>query len=171
MTDTWTYDPNCRCDRCLEFKARYDAQRTITPTALALEDDGITNFERKPGGGLSEIDFWRSVNSQGTVHRNALSAQDRKAAPLWSGCMQYFPDALMEVAKLSLAANNQHNPGQPMHWARGKSGDECDTAARHLLDAGKRDIDGQRHLTKAAWRTLAALQKEIEEERGIKSTP
>lgn len=43
--------------------------------------------------------------------------------------------------------------------------DEPDALLRHLIDRGKRDTDGQRHSAKVAWRALALLQREIEEER------
>ena len=91
-------------------------------------------------------------------------AKARKDTPLYSGVMAYFPDALCEVARLSKIGNDQHNPGQPMHWAKDKSTDHEDCIARHLLDHGKRDTDGVRHSAKVAWRALAMLQIEIEKE-------
>jgi hypothetical protein len=89
-------------------------------------------------------------------------AKARKAIPIYSGCLRYFPDALAAVADLSRVGNEQHNPGEPLHWAREKSTDELDAATRHLIDAGTRDGDGVRHSAKLAWRALANLQKEIE---------
>ena len=89
---------------------------------------------------------------------------ERKAIPLASGLLDYFPGALAEVAKVSKAGNDQHNPGQPLHWARGKSNDHADTILRHLVDRGRRDVDGQRHSAKVAWRALALLQEELEAE-------
>lgn len=80
-------------------------------------------------------------------------AAARKAIPLCSGVLDYFPAALVEVAKRSKEGNDQHNPGQPLHWARGKSADHLDAALRHILE---RDLAG------AAWRILAALQMECE---------
>jgi len=73
------------------------------------------------------------------------------------------------VAHVSKLGNDQHNPGEPLHWARGKSTDQMDTAARHMVDHGvgdTRDADGAYHLAKAAWRILAELQLTIEKERG-----
>lgn len=93
-------------------------------------------------------------------------AKARKAIPLYSGCINYFPDALAEVAKLSRIGNEQHNPGKPLHWDRSKSGDELDALMRHILGAGTLDTDGVRHSTKVAWRALANLQKEIEGDNG-----
>lgn len=93
-------------------------------------------------------------------------AAARKAVPLYSGLIRYFPDALAAIAELSRIGNDQHNPGEPLHWAREKSTDEHDALCRHLWEAGTVDTDGVRHSTKLAWRALAALQKEIEADRG-----
>jgi hypothetical protein len=92
-------------------------------------------------------------------------AAARKATPVCTGVLDYFPDALLEVARVSKAGNDQHNPGQPLHWAKEKSMDEPDALLRHLIDRGKRDTDGQRHSAKVAWRALALLQREIDAEK------
>lgn len=92
-------------------------------------------------------------------------AKTRKGIPLCTGVLDYFPDALMAVAELSRIGNEQHNPGQPLHWAKEKSTDEPDALMRHLIDRGTRDTDGVRHSAKVAWRALALLQREIEAER------
>lgn len=92
----------------------------------------------------------------------------RKNYPVFSGVFKYFPDALLEVAKVSYAGSQQHNPDQPLRWDRTKSTDEEDALTRHLLDIAKGnffDTDGQRHSAKVAWRALANLQKEIENDR------
>ena len=86
----------------------------------------------------------------------------RKQFPVASGVMNYFPDALVAVAHVSFVGNEQHNPGQPLHWAREKSTDQDDTLIRHFLERGGIDTDGQRHTAKLAWRALAMLQLEIE---------
>lgn len=89
-------------------------------------------------------------------------AAQRKALPIVSGCLDYFPDALVAVAELSRIGNEQHNPGEPLHWARGKSGDEADALVRHLMQRGTVDTDGVLHSVKVAWRALALAQKELE---------
>ena len=89
-------------------------------------------------------------------------AGERKKYPVGTGVLDYFPDALVAVAHVSWVGNNQHNPGQPLHWAREKSTDEADTMIRHFLQRGTLDSDGVRHTAKMAWRALALLQKEIE---------
>jgi hypothetical protein len=95
-------------------------------------------------------------------------AQRRKQSPMYSGLIAYFPDALEEVSHVSFVGNLQHNPGQPLHWAKEKSTDEPDCLIRHLTDharGDKFDSDGVRHLAKAAWRSLANLQRDIDKEK------
>lgn len=92
-------------------------------------------------------------------------AKERKKYPLWSGLFKYFPDALAAVAHLSYVGNEQHNPGQPLHWAREKSADHQDTLLRHLLESGTLDSDGVPHSVKVAWRALAIAQLELEADR------
>ncbi len=90
---------------------------------------------------------------------------NRKQVPLYSGVIKYFPDALKEVSRVSFTGNEQHNPGQPLHWAREKSTDQLDALTRHLTDHAKGEVfdsDGERHLAKVAWRALAQLQLDIE---------
>ena len=88
----------------------------------------------------------------------------RKNIPLFSGVIKYFPDALIEVAKTSWMGNQQHHPDKTLHWDRSKSTDELDALTRHLFQSGTIDVDGIKHSAKVAWRALANLQKELEEE-------
>lgn len=94
-------------------------------------------------------------------------AKDRKATPIFRGLLMYFPDACAEVARLSYVANEQHNPGEPMHWAREKSTDQEDCLVRHLMQRGEIDTDGLRHSAKVAWRALAMLQLELEKAKEL----
>lgn len=87
---------------------------------------------------------------------------ERKRTPITTGVLDYFPDAVAEIARVSLAGNDQHNPGEPLHWAREKSTDQADCIARHLIERGTIDSDGMRHSAKMAWRALALLQTELE---------
>lgn len=59
-----------------------------------------------------------------TVERNKL--------PMCDGLLDYFPLALAAVSHVSKVGNDQHNPGQPMHWARGKSTDHANKIIKHL---------------------------------------
>lgn len=94
-------------------------------------------------------------------------AQERKNIPICTGCLDYFPLALAEIAKISKGGNDQHNPGESLHWARSKSTDQADTIVRHVMERGGLDSDGKRHTAKAAWRILALLQIEMEEATGL----
>lgn len=96
------------------------------------------------------------------TYKDGLIIENRKKIPVYSGVLKYFPDAIKEVAKCSYAGQQQHNPDKPLAWDRSKSGDELDALMRHLIDAGTIDTDGIRHSAKVAWRALANLQKEIE---------
>lgn len=97
--------------------------------------------------------------------RLPTDAKARKALPVCTGVLDYFPDALAAVAEVSRIGNDAHNPGQPLHWSRGKSMDHADCLLRHLVERGTVDADGGRHSAKVAWRALAILQLEIEAER------
>lgn len=91
-----------------------------------------------------------------------MTDKERKETPIYSGVLMYFPDAIMEVARVSFAGQKQHNPDKPLFWDRTKSKEELESLTRHLMQAGEFDDDGIRHSAKVAWRALANLQKEIE---------
>lgn len=103
---------------------------------------------------------------------NMTTAQARKQHPVATGVLDYFPDALLAIANVSRVGNDQHNPGQPLHWDRSKSTDELDALIRHalheLVAPGSFDASGQEpvlHAAKVAWRALAHLQKTIEAQK------
>lgn len=97
------------------------------------------------------------------------SSSERKATPLASGVLDYFPLALAAVARLSKKGNDKHNPGEPLHWNRGKSNDHRDCIARHLVDCGKMDEEiDELHDVALAWRALANLQLAEEKRLGLK---
>jgi hypothetical protein len=105
------------------------------------------------------------TTSQGAPISTALpqEAATRKGIPICTGVFDYFPKALAYVAMVSKAGNDQHNPGQPLHWAKDKSTDHPDCIGRHLIERGTRDgLDNLRHSGKLAWRALALLQIELE---------
>jgi len=108
--------------------------------------------------------FNKSVNDievEAEVVKPTDKAADRKATPVFSGVLKYFPNALKEVSKCSKAGNDQHHPDKPLHWDMEKSKDEYDALTRHLIDhtINPIDDDGMLHLTKVAWRALAGLER------------
>ena len=100
---------------------------------------------------------------------DGMTSAQRKEYPITTGCLDYFRDALLLVSHVSYQGNLKHNPGEPLHWARGKSADEEDAMGRHLL--GRYDMDTEIGLEEAAqlaWRALAFLQKLAEKKYHIK---
>lgn len=91
-----------------------------------------------------------------------VDAKSRKAAPMARGFLDYFPLAIAAVASCSRIASEQHNPGEPMRWAKEKSTDHADCILRHLAERGTIDADGIPHSAKVAWRAMALLQIELE---------
>lgn len=95
---------------------------------------------------------------------------DRKTMPLATGVYDYFSAALAAVAEVSFWGNEKHNPGEPLHHARGKSNDHPDAMQRHFMQRGGYDTitlpDGRTvrvlHSAEMAWRALAILQEELE---------
>lgn len=97
-------------------------------------------------------------------------AKERKALPLWTFLMEYFPLTFVELVRIAVAGDKQHlnNDGSgKIRWAREKSTDQLNTAMRHQFDYGcgvKRDTDGRSHLGKAIWRLCAQSEIDLEAE-------
>jgi hypothetical protein len=97
----------------------------------------------------------------------------RKLMPVASGVLKYFPDSQMLKAWISRVGNDKHNPGEPLHWAKGKSADEPDAEVRHMLDffrglpadRGLEPLAHLGHLASKAWRADADLQRACDEAR------
>jgi hypothetical protein len=87
-------------------------------------------------------------------------AKARKLLPIGTGVLDYFPDALAAVAVVSREGNEQHNPGQPLHWSREKSNDHDDCLIRHYM--ARKNIKDRAQMV---WRALAGLQIACEQEQ------
>lgn len=105
-------------------------------------------------------------------------SESRKGIPLYEGVLKYFPAALAAVAHVSKVGNDKHNPGEPLHHARGKSMDHADCILRHLVDLtedrGKGvgyDEDGLAQVAYIAWRALALAQEWLEKNAGAPIAP
>jgi hypothetical protein len=84
-------------------------------------------------------------------------AQERKNIPIYRGFIKYFPDAIVEVTKLSVKGSGQHH-GDKVWWDKTKSSDELDALMRHLLEGD---------WTAVAWRAMANLQRECDESKRL----
>ena len=116
--------------------------------------------------------YWyttRNINDKKVITKGSDYDLDkklnRKEYPVYTGVIKYFPDALMEVSKVSRIGNEQHHPDKPLHWDKSKSMDHLDALTRHLLNAEELDNDGVLHLAKVAWRALAALQDKVDKDK------
>ena len=106
----------------------------------------------------------------------------RKSLPIFRLVTRYFPKALREVTKVSVANNVRYNPEREpadINWARDKSKDQLGSGFRHMLEsevdgtvfefitpevAAKVGFDRVYVLAENAWRALAALELAIEAE-------
>lgn len=89
---------------------------------------------------------------------------NRKEYPVFTGLLMYFPNACAAVARCSYFANEQHNPGEPMHWNKSKSIGTGDETVRHLMDAAHgtpAGADGIEHAANHAWRAMEYLERLI----------
>jgi hypothetical protein len=97
----------------------------------------------------------------------------RKALPIFTFLVEYFPDVIVELTKLCVQGNIQHNPElapTDIKWAREKSTDQMNTAFRHMFDRARGlhfDSDGVRHIIKAVWRNMAQAQLDIEAHKAV----
>lgn len=107
-----------------------------------------------------------------------LTSKQRKEFPVCTGAVDYAPDALAAVSHISYLGNEKHNEGQPLHHARGKSGDHADCDVRH--QSTRFDIDPAYaddilapvfHLAEHAWRALLQLQEEMERVYNLSPAP
>lgn len=115
-------------------------------------------------------------------------SEARKDIPVLSGCMNYFPAALAEIAKISVRGDRKHNQenagNAPVH-ARGKSMDHGDCIIRHTMDIEDLKANITRRADKSpvvidqlveeaayrAWRACAELQELCEKYAGAPLAP
>lgn len=161
------HDIRCNCEDCRTERL------TMTGHGHAIEPPAL-EYGRADADIAPALDEWTYAPrpilatcrlSKPETSRLPTDAAARKALPVATGVLDYFPDALAAVAHASKVGNDQHSPGQPLHWAKEKSTDEADCLIRHFLERGTTDTDGVKHSAKVAWRALALLQREIEVER------
>ena len=132
--------------------------------APGVEPGAVYVVERPPGG-------WGDPRRILTSLLDGMTSAQRKEYPITTGCLDYFRDALLYISHVSYKGNQKHNPGEPLHWARGKSTDEPDALGRHLVAREIVDDNGLLEAGEMAWRALALLQKLLETKHNIKPPP
>lgn len=113
-----------------------------------------------------------------------VNDKERKMLPVFSLITRYFPKALREVTRVAVANNVRYNPDKSpadINWARGKSTDQLGSLFRHIFEAAVDKAVFEESppevqaacgpgfervyvLAEAAWRALAALELQIEEQ-------
>lgn len=159
----------CGCDEGANHQCAQ--HRDVSAQSVHVEERPLTEPMKAALDGYTG-ERWPYPASQKPLNTNPVglptTPDHRKHYPLWTGVMLYFPDAMLAVSEVSRVGNEQHNPNEPLHWAREKSTDQMNTATRHMLDhslGNHKDTDGTWHLAKAVWRLCAELQLAIEQEQ------
>ena len=126
---------------------------------VTVSDDSLENL--REGIPTEYGDYQVDYEVVSPVSKHA----ERKATPVFSGVLKYFPKAIKYVSQVSKAGNDQHHPNKPLHWDKSKSTDEPDALVRHLIDHSINpvDDDGMLHAGKVAWRALALLERYLDD--------
>ena len=96
--------------------------------------------------------FWHDDSDDYTTAPMPTDAAERKTYPIYSGFINYFPNAIAAVSHLSYKGSQQHQPDQPTQWDMSKSGDELDALMRHMVDGDWEQV---------AWRAMANLERKL----------
>lgn len=132
--------------------------------------DVLSNWRRGREDRRWFADFKRNrdrlrKNAARLIQEITMQDHDRKDHPVATGLVDYFPDALLAIAAVSMEGARKHDTfgpdGRPT-WDRTKSTDDADALMRHFIDRGSFDTDGHSHSAKVAWRALAVLQRELD---------
>lgn len=88
----------------------------------------------------------------------------REDYPLFDVLVGYFPAAMCELARWTKVGNEQHNPGEELHWAREKSTDHRNKILRHLMDYDQKESNGFYEAIPMLWRCAALVQELLEKD-------
>lgn len=141
-----------------------NTSRTNTAEYYGIRGDDGERYAMRAERFVPVVDVTTEPDVPRTTALLPTDRAARKATPVATGVLRYFPRALAYVARVSHVGNEQHNPGQPLHWDRTKSGDHDDCMLRHYLDEAENEYDTDQllHAGKVAWRALARLELILE---------
>lgn len=167
------YLQHCAADYASEdwFDCPYDRLSREDKTKI-IEMDLSDAFSWGDSG--EGVHFWNDVYSgkyfsassyhASTTHTNEGKKDDGGKPPVFSGCFQYFPRALKEVAKVSgYGAEKYDLDFDDKNFLRVEDARRryTDAMGRHFLDesaVGVLDESGQRNDAMVAWNALARLE-------------
>jgi len=178
-----------------ELGLAFDSVNKPCQAAVDISSDyGIGWDQRKVYGHLyvddkapGSIEFFKGLTPVGTLHEYLEQVKtencrpgdiipilpegnkEREEYPLFNGLIGYFPHACAEVAHHSYISNEQHNPGEQMHWAKEKSIGRGDKILRHLAQGllTKSPMytpewhEEVKHLRAQAWRAFEILERKL----------
>lgn len=125
---------------------------------------GSISLEETTGGYMSRyFDLYHPVPEPLIPDTKPLlphDSQERKNLPVFSVLFGYFPAAMVKLTQHCFVSNEKHNPGEELHWSRGKSDDHKDAAMRHLIEGDHVGL---------LWRAAALLQLQLEAEGAEKA--
>ena len=136
----------------------FDVIAEVVSPDEKLRDELRNSYRGWPSKATQEF------NDKKAKYLKQMEAAKRKAQPVCTGVLMYFPNAIKAVSEASKVGNDQHHADKPLHWDMSKSKDEADCLVRHLIDGlGDKpmDDDGVHHLAKVAWRALALLERTL----------
>ncbi len=138
-----------------EYQA--DFRIVSEPCAPGCPRDGACpeHGKDRPGQTVSDYVFYTEVPA-------TPPSPPAEKPPLVTGCFDYFPNALAAIAAHAEYGNAKHNPGEPLHWAFGKSTHHAESIARHLFARGTIDPEtGKSHTIALCMRSLMLLETEL----------
>jgi hypothetical protein len=170
LTLPWLWDPSSPKLSAFKIGLVFTAISLVRSFLIRRYFNGMKFGNAQNGRGHAQIGYTQSARDCVQLSVFPTDAAGRNEFPMYDGLLAYFPSALAGVSRVSKIGNDQHNPGQRMHHARGKSMDHANKIVRHLMEGEGEDIDGTLHADKLAWRALARAQ-EIHEKRGAPLAP
>lgn len=126
----------------------YDVLRADQKAAEYWWNDDDTMTDE----GLNILKEWAGEATEEKTAPLPTDAAERKTYPIYSGFINYFPNAIAAVSHLSYKGSKQHHPDKPVHWDMSKSGDELDALMRHMIDGDWEQV---------AWRAMANLERKL----------
>ena len=149
------YQPDCTYPYgCKEWGDIYRFAKPVYASCRIAEIARASIVNTTMGNYQEALEQHHSLEPTHTASGLPTDAKERKAIPVYTGFINYFPKAIAAVAKISLVGGVQHGQtAETLHWDRSKSGDELDAMMRHILDGDWEQV---------AWRAMANLEKKLE---------